>query len=114
MSKFKLIGTQSEVPGKGEKSTDGLPEVRVVKLDNSDKPTVRDFSANTIVRAGVGDYSVTKAKYGALFKDGSEPSATTAPGKKAQHFTISPLLREPLAIEAEERRIIEEKAQNRV
>lgn len=81
-------------------------EMRVVKLELPDTPTVSEFRVGRIRKPGEGDYAATKAKFGAL--------AATDPDHKqgpTQKFSINSLLREPLSIEQEERRAIEERVQ---
>lgn len=86
-------------------------EIRVVKLDTSAAPVVQQFNFGRLQREGEGSYEATKAKFGAL-------SATDADrahrGQRDRRFALNPLLREPLSIEEEERRVIEEKVRARI
>lgn len=86
-------------------------ENRVVKLDTDTKPEVEEFRPRYLKEFGQGDYKEVKKTFGAL--------AATDPERSAKHqkdsrFKVSPVLREPLAIEDEERRVIEERVRTRI
>jgi flagellar assembly protein FliH len=86
-------------------------EIRVVKLETGGSPQVKAFAFNTLQQSGKGDYAVIKAKYGSL-------AATDEERKSRNHrdsrFSINPLLRDPLAVEHEELRVIETRVQEQV
>lgn len=105
-SKFSLADLKKfdirEEPGQAQ-------EMRVVKLEVPETPTVAEFQVARIRKPGEGDYAHTKARFG--------PLAATDPDRKAgaaQKFSINALLREPLNVEQEERRAIEARVQTTV
>ncbi len=105
MSSFKP--SQYEI--KDEGAAPG--EMRVVKLDEPSKPDVQAFVPSRIREPGQGEYRTVKAKFGPLAAtDASRASRT----QKDSRFAINPLLREPLAVEEEERRVIEERVRDRI
>src|SRR5947208_7443494 len=79
---------------------------RVVKVEKAPERVIREFALQKIRKPGEGDYTHTKAKYGALAATDAERQARVT---KDKNFTLSPLLKDPLAIEQEERRAIEER-----
>lgn len=105
MSKFKLNDFQ--IHPESAKST----EIKITPLDNGGRPVVEDFSIHSIKKEGDGDYQFVKSKYG--------PLAATDPERverrqRDRRFSLNPLLRDPLSVEQEERRVIEEKVRVRV
>lgn len=86
-------------------------EPRVVKLDVPTEPVVQQYNFGRIRKEGEGDYQATKAKYGPLAATDPERQART---QRDSRFSINPLLRDPLSVEEEERRVIEEKVRSRV
>ena len=82
------------------------PEVRVMKLDPGTAPVVEQYNFEKIYRQGEGSYSATKAKYGALAA--TDPERTRR-NQKDRRFSLNHLLRDPLSIEEEERRVIDER-----
>src|SRR4051794_15717665 len=106
MSKFKPNDFKIHSEREGSVS-----DVRVVKLDTPEAPTVRQFQFDRLKRAGEGEYEVVKQKYGALAATDPARASRT---QKDRRFTLNPLLREPLSVEEEERRVIEEKVRARV
>src|SRR5262245_28766687 len=102
---FKKVNIKSE--------SDLMPssERRVVKLDQTAQPVVQQYSFGRLHRAGEGNYAATKSKFGSLSStDLDRPKKA----QKDRRFSINPLLREPLSIEDEERRVIEEKVRARI
>jgi len=81
-------------------------EVRVMKLETPTEPVVNQFNFGKITRPGAGSYEATKARYGSLAAT-DEGGAERA--QKDKRFSTSPLLRDPLSIEEEEKRVIEER-----
>ncbi|MGZ3707783.1 MAG: FliH/SctL family protein [Bdellovibrionota bacterium] len=107
---FQRTGTEPkkiDIKEEATKSTD----VRVVKIDTSREPDVRTFDFPKIQKAGDGDYGATKAKFGPLAATDAE---RVARAQKDRRFSLNPLLRDPLSVEQEERRVIEEKVRARV
>src|SRR6476660_1549829 len=78
-------------------------ETRVMKLDASAKPVIEQFQFGKLQRAGEGDYTATKSKFGPLAGTDEDRPVRA---QKDSRFSMNPLLREPLAIEEEERRAI--------
>lgn len=83
-------------------------EPRVVKLEIPTEPVVSQYHFGKIKRGGEGDYNRVREKFGPL-------AATDVHDKdravKDRRFSVNPLLRDPLSIEDEERRVIEQKVQ---
>lgn len=104
MQKFK----QTEINIKEEEKKDG--GIRVMKPDTAAKPVVSDFKYSKI-KSGEGDYSSVKAKYGTFAVTDAEQEAKA---RKDRRFSLSPLLRGPLSVEAEEKRALDEKVKSRV
>lgn len=100
-------------PGQFEikKEADRVSETRILKVEAPFSTTIQEFSIPKIKRDGEGDYQAVKKKFGALAATDTDRKART---QKDSRFTINPLLRDPLSIEQEERKIIEEKVQARV
>lgn len=89
----------------------GLPQSRVMKVDTGGVPVVQQFSFGRLERAGEGNYEATKAKYGAISATDSERMHR---GQRDRRFSLNPLVKEPLSIEEEERRVIDQKVEERV
>jgi flagellar assembly protein FliH len=85
--------------------------VRVMKIDTASAPVVQQFNFGRLQRAGAGSYAATKEKYGALAATDAE---RTERGQKDRRFSLNPLLKEPLSIEEEERRVIDAKVSQQV
>ena len=100
-SKIK-IKTEAEV---------GLPQTRVMKLDTGGAPVVQQFGFEHLHRQGEGSYAATKAKYGAIAT--TDPERTHR-GQKDRRFSLNPLVKEPLSIEAEERLVIDKRVEERM
>jgi flagellar assembly protein FliH len=81
-------------------------EVRVVKLETGGAPQIRAFAFNQLKQAGKGDYQTVKSKYGPLAAT-DEDRHSKSP--RDSRFSINPLLRDPLSVETEERRVIDER-----
>lgn len=84
---------------------------RIVKMDFAPARVARPYEMRSLKGEEEGTYAATKAKFGAL--------AMTDPDRvvnsdKDRAFSLNPLLREPLGIEEEERRVIEERVQARL
>jgi flagellar assembly protein FliH len=101
-SKFAI---QEESAGKGPS------DVRIVKLDADAGAPVQEFKMRPLVKEGEDTYEHTRKTYGALAATDAD---RVAKSRKDARFAINPLLREPLSIEDEERRVIEEKVRSRV
>ncbi|MGK5089255.1 FliH/SctL family protein [Bdellovibrionota bacterium FG-2] len=77
---------------------------RVFKPEVIKAPQVQEFEFGKLTKKGDGEYSSVRAKYG--------PLAATDPEKKdgaqrERRFSLSPLAKAPLAIDEEERRVID-------
>lgn len=86
-------------------------EPRVVKLDTPQTPVVEKYDYNNLHQKKEGDYAARRAKYGPLSPTDKERANRN---QKDKRFSLNPLLREPLSIEEEERRVIEEKVRARI
>jgi flagellar biosynthesis/type III secretory pathway protein FliH len=86
-------------------------EVRVVKLETGGAPQIKAFAFNQLQQAGKGDYQTVKAKYGPLAATDQDRHSKTS---RDSRFSINPLLRDPLAVETEERRVIDERVRVRI
>jgi flagellar assembly protein FliH len=105
MSSFKP--SQSQI-----KTEEAAPdEVRVVKLDTTQKREVQDFKMGNLRKPGDRSYASVKARFGPLAATDPERVARS---QKDARFTLNPLLRDPLSVEEEERRAIEERVRVRV
>ncbi len=102
MWKKKSFDQQIESETSGE---DREPDSKVYSLDRSDRLEIRDFSFQPIHAAGVSSYSEVKNKYGSLAATDQDRSEK---GQRDRRFSINPLLRSPLSIQDEERRVIDE------
>jgi flagellar assembly protein FliH len=105
MTKFK--SSDFHIQSETGKST----EIRVTELDANQRPDVKPFEFRVLKRSGEGDYQDIKDRYG--------PIAATDPerahrSQKDRRFSLNPLLRDPLSVEDEERRIIEEKVGEKI
>ena len=105
MSHFEI--SKFNIKGEGTEAN----EIRVVKLDTGPDPTVSGYSLPELVVQGKGDYRVVKAKYGSLATTDTDRPAR---GTRDNHFSVNPLLRDPLAIEAEEQRVIDARVEEQV
>jgi flagellar biosynthesis/type III secretory pathway protein FliH len=106
MSRF-----QPPKPGEIQTEPSAHGDVRVVKLDVSVEPVVEQYQFGKIRRAGERDYASVKAKYGPIAAtDQDRPERS----QRDRKFSINPLLRDPLAVEDEERRAIDERVEARI
>ncbi len=105
LSKFKL--NEVEIKLEGNK----LSEIKVVDLNKTAQPIVKEFDLYTLKGVGQGDYSVNKAKFGSLAATDTDGPVKS---QRDRRFSINPLLRDPLSIEQEEKRVIEEKVKAQV
>ncbi len=86
-------------------------KTNIIKSDPVAKPTIRNFEFQSIKKTNDEHYAATKAKYGPIAVTDAERSTRL---QRDRRFSINPLLRDPLSIEQEELRMIEEKVQERV
>lgn len=85
---------------------------RVVKGEaQAPSSTPKDYTFPRIRKEGEGSYATTKAKYGPLAA--GDPDRHVRSQKDAR-FSLNPLVREPLSIEEEERRMVEDRVRERV
>lgn len=94
---------------KDEKS--GQQEERVVKVEASAQAAAQAFNPNKLVQPGKQGYASVKSRFGALAATDPDRAAKT---RKDSRFSLNPLLRDPLSVEEEERRAIEERVRARV
>jgi len=95
---------KAEQPVKGD-------SVRVVKLNTLTEPSVKKFELSKLNQEQKGSYAAVKKKYGALAVTDPERASRS---KQDSRFSLNPLLRDPLSVEEEERRVIEERVRVRV
>lgn len=105
MPGFKL--TQTEI--KAEPADVG--EVEVKQLEPDRRLDLQEYEFGRIADPGGEGYDAKKRKYGALST--SDPDYQAA-DRKGARFQINPLLKDPLSIADEERRMIEEKVRARL
>lgn len=86
---------------------------RVVKTETEPmrEPVVRTFKAGKLKKPGEGDYSAVKAKFGALAATDMDRAARS---QKDSRFHLNPLVKDPLSVQQEEQRVIEEMLQARM
>jgi flagellar biosynthesis/type III secretory pathway protein FliH len=101
------------IPGVTDIKNEGKQagEIRVVKLETGDAPKVKAFALSQLHQAGRGDYQTTKSKYGALAATDEDRHARSP---RDARFSINPLLRDPLSVETEERRVIDQRVSQRI
>jgi flagellar assembly protein FliH len=86
-------------------------ERKINELNSDTVPVIRDFEFTSVHGADKGNYQAIKAKYGPLAATDAERNVRAV---KDRRFSLNPLLRDPLSVEEEERRVIEEKVRARV
>lgn len=104
--------TQADVRGEGEVPAAGRtmpPEV--VQFEPKVERVVREYEPKRIIKPGTGDYQFTRQNFGPMAAS-DEPRVIKA--RKDSRFVVSNLSREPLAIDAEERRAFEERVRQEV
>ena len=95
--------TQFEIQEEGKKS-----EARVVKEAVDGSRNVQPFIPSSIRAPGQGTYNATRAKAGPLAATDVDRHSRS---QKDSRFSLSSTVRGPLAIEEEERRIIDQRVQ---
>src|SRR6185437_10075925 len=88
-----------------------IGKVRVVSAEAGSGPEVKAFELPELQVQGKRDYGVIKSKYGALAATDADRQSKNS---RDSRFSVNPLLRGPLAIEDEERRVIEKRVQDHV
>jgi flagellar assembly protein FliH len=86
-------------------------DIRVLKLDGGAGMQVQQFAPQPLAEKGRNDYATVKKKFGAIAATDPDRHSKS---KKDSRFSMNELLRGPLAVEEEERKIIEEKVRARV
>lgn len=102
--KFKSL--QANVTDSGVSS-----ETRVVKLEIDTTPRVEDYRPSKFIERGAADYKAIKSKFGPIAVTDSERRARA---QKDSRFRVDSILRNTLSIEEEERRVIEQRVQERI
>src|SRR4051812_19908756 len=92
-------------------SSEDPTEVRIVKIDTQAAPVISEFAFRALKAPGQGSYEKNKAKFGPIAA--TDPERAGRP-QKDRRFSLNPLVREPLSVEEEERRVIEEKVRARI
>ena len=97
---------RSEIPVQPEVASEETASQEIFTIDDQStrKNEVKDYHFKKIHRAGEGSYAYTKKKYGPLAA--TDPDRKTK-DQKAGRFRISPILRSPLSIDIEEKKMIE-------
>lgn len=115
-SEFSLDQTPDQAGQSGEtgspvKGASKLRDVRVLKLDLPKSPGIQEFEYTQIREQGKGQYDTVKKKFGPLAATDAERSAKA---QKEARFSMSGLLKNPLGVQQEEQRVIEEEVVRRV
>jgi len=105
MSKFKLNNYKITA------EPDRVGEVRVKNVDQDQNPEVKDFDFQVFKKSEHSDYKTVKSKYGPLAITDVE---RTARSQKDRRFSLNPLLKEPLSVDQEEQRILEDKIKSNI
>ncbi|MEO5970858.1 MAG: FliH/SctL family protein [Bdellovibrionia bacterium] len=100
MSNFKI--TDFKIKGEANKKE----RITITELDPDVDQHVDRFTVSSFKKSGVNNYAENADKFG--------PLAVTDPGRavrsqKDRRFSLNPLLRDPLSVEQEEQRAIDEK-----
>jgi flagellar assembly protein FliH len=109
--KQQKFTVRTEGPGAAGVTIVEESDSRVMKGNAPAMPEVTDFELPKIKRQGEGSYQATRAKYGALAATDLDRQART---QKDSRFSLNPLLRDPLSVDTEEKRVIEERVRERV
>ncbi len=97
----------SEVQVHHEGDEDHLvKELKVVNFDQANRLEVREFVFASFQTTGPNRYAEVKSKFGPLAATDDDPSGKI---QRDRRFSINPLLRNPLSIQQEEARILDEK-----
>lgn len=99
--------TRIDIKNENEKAM----ERRIVKLETPSAPDIREYEYNRIAKPGDGNYAATRRKYGPLAATDADRSYKQ---QKDSRFALNSLVRDPLSVEQEERRVIEEKVRSRI
>ncbi len=100
LGKFKIIHEASE-----------NSDYKVVNFENIQKPVIKEFELNAFNKSNEKEYKTVKEKYGPLASTDHERRNRP---QKDRRFSLNPLLRDPLSIEAEEMRAMDERVRARV
>lgn len=104
-------GPQGEGPSIIEEDLGEIVEQRVMKGEAPFETRITEFEFPKLHATGPQGYSAVKAKYGPLAATDPDRHART---RKDSRFLLNPLLRDPLSVEEEEKRVIEEKVRVRI
>lgn len=110
-SEFHIQTEKGAVAAQGAPASAAEQEERIVKADAPPEMIVQAYVPSTFKKSGDTSYGAVKAKYGALAVTDTE---RTARPQKDRRFSLNPLLRDPLSVEEEERRVIEERVRDRI
>lgn len=108
MSNTKI--TQYPIKNEFSKSS-SASDVKVSQAEGPFKPVIKEFEMSSIHQRDEREYSKVKAKFGPLAATDSERISRT---QKDRRFSLNPLLREPLSVEEEERRVIDERVKEKI
>lgn len=105
MPKYKVTDFEIQTDNRNSK------EIKVVNLDGNNEPVVSTFELSPLHKKGDQNYNLVKARYGPLAVTDPERASRSL---KDRRFSLNPLLRDPLSVEQEEKRVIEEKVRIRI
>jgi flagellar assembly protein FliH len=88
----------------------GTSQLKEIEYGNDEMSGIKSYEADSLKSREVS-YESNKQKYGPLASTDSEKDDRS---QKNRRFSINPLIREPLLIEKEESRAIEEKVQKKI
>lgn len=112
MSNFKLSDLHIKTESEYSKQKDPkIKDLKVSSLQENSEPQVQEFSFRSLKESSAQEYDSVKARFGALAATDAERASRV---QKDRRFSLNPLLREPLSVEQEETRAIEQKVQKRV
>jgi len=86
-------------------------EIHVSDLKLPSVPVIKEFELHPLKQLDQENYAAIKAKYGSLSSTDVDQKSKN---QRDSRFSLNPLLREPLSIEQEEKRVIEEKVRAQV
>lgn len=109
MAEFKPIQTKIRTEPAEPAGPGAGGEAR--KVESGTRFDLEEFLQKDLRSAGSRSYEEVRKRYGALSPTDPDRHARS---RKDARFKLNPLLKEPLAIEDEERRVIEEKVRARV
>ena len=105
MAKFKKIDFQQNEP------VDGFEGHSIVKGSDEFATTVADYEFRKIKEAGAGAYKHVKSKMGAIAATDENRRINR---KKDSKFALHPMIKGPLGVDDEEKRVINERVESKI